>query len=94
MEDRRDPMNKLVEAVYEYADDRIEEVQDLYRRRAEGLVEKINQCREWAKDGMKADAEREEWAWAIDRMLGIEEALTTLGFKVVFDPDKGESYLA
>ena len=89
MEDRRDPMDKLVEAVYEYADDRIVEVQDLYRMKAKKLVKDMNQYREWGREE-EDEMERENW---LNRAFGIEEALMAFGFAVSYNVTTGESRL-
>ena len=81
MEEKRDAMDKLVEAAYEYADERIMEIQDLYRKKAEGLVEKINQYRAWAEDDNTSKKDSSDFS---AMAFGIEEALEALGFKVLY----------
>ena len=87
------PEEKAIEAMHEYADERIAEVQDLYRMKAEALVDTINSYWGYAEDdeerGRKASAD--EWR---ARALGIEEALVTLGFSVGYSTETRRSYLA
>ena len=84
---------KAIEAMYEYADERIAEVQGLHRMEAEALVDTINSYWGYAEDdeerGRKASAD--EWR---ARAIGIEEALVALGFSVGYNTRSGRSYLA
>ena len=84
---------KAIEAMHEYADERIAEVQNLYRMKAEALVDTINSYWGYAEDdeerGRKASAD--EWR---SRAMGIEEALVTLGFSVGYNTRSRRSYLA
>ena len=89
MEERKDPMDKLIEAAYEYADERIMEVQDLYRMKAEKMVETLNQYRAWAKDA-ENDADRRELGAVA---FGIEKTLEEFGFRVIYSFITETSYL-
>ena len=90
MEERKDAMDKLVAAAYEYADDRIAEVQDIYRKKAEEAVRRINRYSGWAEEAA-TEHDRREWN---GRAAGMEEALEALGFKVGYNVGTGKLYLA
>ena len=91
MEEKRDAMDKLVAAAYEYADERITDVQYIYRKKAEKMVEEINKYRRWAKDDVSDEQESRELN---ERASGIEQALIGLGFVVGYNFMTGKSYLA
>ena len=84
---------KAIEAMYEYADERIAEVQGLYEMRAENLVGTINAYMGYAEDAEERGRKERAEEWRA-RAIGIEEALTALGFSVGFSMKDGRSYLA
>lgn len=87
------PEEKAIEAMHEYADERISEAQGLYRMKAEALVGTINTYWKYAEDDEERGKKESADEWRA-RAIGIEEALVTLGFSVGYNTRSRRSYLA
>lgn len=64
---------------------------DEMRKKAEAVVKKMNLYRRYADDDSTTEEERERW---LERMMGMETALETMGFRVGLNLNTGMSYLA
>ena len=64
---------------------------DEMRKKAEAVVKAINLYRRYAYDDSTSEEERERW---LERMMGMETALETMGFRVGLNLNTGMSYLA
>lgn len=64
---------------------------DEMRKKAEAVVKTMNLYRRYADDDSTTEEERESW---LERMMGMETALETMGFRVGLNLNTGMSYLA